>query len=188
MRQIRSEMLGAASLACKADSPWFALRVWSGREEAVEKSLLEAGIEALVPMRKGREYRRRGRVIPAQMIPVMTGYVLVQCLRSEQAFLGLLGVEHVISVIGGCETPLPIHNEEVQRFKTKACEGAYDWEVPAGLFKRGMKVRIGQGPFAGITGEIVSCRDDGRGDAVVEAQMFGAMTPLLVPLAILEKP
>jgi len=63
MRRIRADMLHAATCNARGDSPWFAVRVMSGREIAVKNDLEAAGIEALVPMRKGPEYRRRG-VVP----------------------------------------------------------------------------------------------------------------------------
>ena len=105
MRRIKTDLLQAATLRARDDSPWFAIRVMSGREIVVKNVLDEAGIEALVPMRKGPEYRRRGRVVPSKMIPVMTSYVLVRFMPSDEAFLGIQGVEHVIGVLGGCINP-----------------------------------------------------------------------------------
>ncbi len=187
MRRIRADMLHAATLRARDDSPWFAVRVMSGREIAVKNALDEAGVEALVPMRKGPEYRRRGRVIPSKMIPVMTSYVLVRFMISDEAFLGIQGIEHVIGILGGCINPRRVPNSEVNRFKALADEGSLDWERPTLVFKAGETVRVASGPFASLGGKIVSCRADGRGDAVVEIDIFGRTTPTLMPLAILEK-
>ncbi|ARO22931.1 transcription antitermination NusG domain-containing protein [Rhizobium sp. TAL182] len=187
MRRIRAEMLPAASLRTGADSPWFAVRVMSGREIAVYEALDEAGIEAVVPMRMGPEYRRRGRKIPASKIPVMTGYVLVRFFASDQAFLAIRGFEHVIDVVGGCMSPHRIPDSEVKRFKALADGGDLNWERPVTVFKRGEKVRVSDGPFASFSGEIISCRNDGKGDAVVEMHLFSGTVPVLMPLAILEK-
>jgi transcriptional antiterminator NusG len=85
MRRIRIDLLSYAQHRAGDDSPWFAARVMSGREIAVKKALDEAHIEACVPMRKGPEYRRRGRVIPATLIPVMTSYVLVRFQPDDRA-------------------------------------------------------------------------------------------------------
>lgn len=187
MRRIRTDMLGAAKLRASDDSPWFAARVMSGREIAVKDSLEEAEIEACVPLRKGPEYRRRGRVIPAKMIPVMTSYVLVRFMPSDEAFISLRSFDHVIGMLGSSNGPHPILNSEVNRFKALADEGKLDWERPTVVFSKGEKVRICEGPFASFFGEVVSCRADGKGDAVVEMSLFSGTTPVLVPLAILQK-
>ncbi|MGO8093209.1 transcription termination/antitermination protein NusG [Rhizobium leguminosarum] len=187
MRRIRSEMLHYASLRTGADSPWFAFRVMSGRERAVNSALEDAGIEAIVPMRLGPEYRRRGRVIPPSLIPVMTGYVLARFFASDEAFLAVKGIEHVIDVLGGCVSPHPISDAEVKRFKALADGGKLNWERPVVSFKKGEQVRVSDGPFATFFGTIISCRKDGKGDAVVEMKLFSGTVPVLMPLAILEK-
>lgn len=184
---IAEENLRAATLRAHPDSPWFVLRVAYGREGAVEKSLVNIGIEALVPTRKGPDLRRRGRVIPGAYMPVLTGYVLVRCVHSAHAMLGLKAVEHVVGVLGTCERPHLIQNEEAMRFNDRAAAGEFDWDTPSGLFKAGMRVRFSRGPFCGANGVIISCRADGKGDAVVEMTLFGGTMPILVPLAFLEK-
>ncbi|MBT9370289.1 transcription termination/antitermination NusG family protein [Rhizobium sp. CSW-27] len=167
---------------------WFAVRVMTGRETAVEKQLLDMAIEALVPMRKGPDLRRRHRVIPGSMIPVIHGYVLVNMPADGVLLAGLSGLEHVISVVGGYETPMPITAEEVRRFKAMADQGAYDWSAPTGKsFRSGDVVRIYDGPFVGFAGEVISCRSDGRGDVVLVLDMLGGKVPVTVPLAICEK-
>ncbi len=187
MRRIAISYRSEARLRGNDDSPWLTLVVDTGREIAVKNLLDESDIEALVPMRMGPELRRRGRVLPATLTPVMVGYVLVRCLVRDKALLGLKSFDHVRDVLGGCVTPRLTKPEEVNRFKEKAEAGGYDWGRPTVIFKRGEKVVIAEGPFAGLRSEIVTCRDDGKGDAVVEVEIFGVMRPVLVPLAILEK-
>ncbi|KNY18223.1 hypothetical protein AKG11_03535 [Shinella sp. SUS2] len=186
-RDIAEDNLRAATLRARSDSRWFVLRVAYGRETSVEKSLVAIGIEAMVPVRKGPEYRRRGRIIPPSLLPVMTGYVLVRCLHSHEAMLGLKAVEHVVDVLGTCERPHMIPNDEAVGFMERALAGDFDWGKPAGFFKAGMKVRFQSGPFARMKGIIISCREDGKGDAVIEVDMFGSRLPVLAPLAFLEK-
>lgn len=185
-RQICEDLLIAATLRAASDSPWFALHVMSGREKVVESTLAKADIEVLVPMRKGPIYRRRHRIIPASDIPVLSSYVLVRCLPSAEAFAGFLRVEHVLGIVGGSERPHVVTQEEVRRFSNIAISGAYDWEASSAVFRRGEKASIKDGPFACLRGEIVTCRKDGKGDAVVLLDLFGRETPVLVPLAILE--
>ncbi|MGG7518828.1 transcription termination/antitermination protein NusG [Allorhizobium undicola] len=167
---------------------WFAARVMTGKEKAVENQLVAFGVEALVPMRKGPDLRRRHRLIPGQLMPVIHGYVLVKLPMNGHVLAALRVVEHFISLVGGFENPLPITSNEVKRFKALADQGAYDWEVKTGKsFQRGERVQLFDGPFVGMKGEIVSCRSDGKGDVVVSLEMFGGIVPVTVPLAFCEK-
>jgi len=159
----------------------------SGREIAVKKALDSASVEACVPMRKGPEYRRRGRIIPATMIPVMTSYVLVRFQYDERAFISLRSFEHVHGILSSPEGPHPIGHSEVKRFNALADGGKLDWERQTVVFRKGETVRISDGPFASFNGEVISCRNDGKGDAVVEINMFSGKVPALLPLAILQK-
>ncbi|WP_377299735.1 transcription termination/antitermination protein NusG [Rhizobium sp. SGZ-381] len=167
---------------------WFAARVASGREQAVENQLTDIGIEALVPMRKGPDLRRRHRVIPGVMMPVIHGYVLVHMPVDGVVLAGLRCLDHFISLVGGYERPMAITAQEVKRFKDLAEAGVYDWEKPTGkVFRRGDRVKLFDGPFTGFDGEVVSCRSDGKGDVVVSLEVFGRETHVTVPLAICEK-
>lgn len=183
--------LSMASRRIVADYPnharWICLRVMTGREKAVQKSLEALDIEALVPTRRGKVHHRRGRVIPASDVPVLIGYALVRCVYSTTAMAGLETVEHVIGVLGGWETPVPISEEYVNKYIEKAATGAYDYERPGIIVRSGEKVRVTEGPFGGIAGIVITAPTDGIGDAVIEITLIGKPVPMLVPLANIEK-
>lgn len=189
MKAIRREHLESfAAVRTSADSPWFVLCVFPGRELAVENHLSIAGVEVFVPMRMGPERRRHHRVLPAKAETIFTGYVFVRCFRSGEAMTAFLGVEHVEGFIGGFENPYPVEADCIEQFRSKAEAGAYDYEKPTSLFRRGAKVMISEGPFVGFGGEVISVGSRGRGDAVVELMIFGRPRALTVPLAILSIP
>lgn len=187
MKRIAMSYRVESSIRAGVDSPWLTLRVDPGREIAVKNLLDEAGVEALVPMRKGPELRRRGRVLPPALLPVMGCYVLARCVVTDRALIGLKSFDHVRDVLGGCVSPRLVSAEEVNVFREKAEQGEYDWGKPTVSFKAGWKVRVTGGPFLGFVGTIISCRADGRGDAVVEVDVFNRATPVLTPLALLAK-
>ena len=169
-------------------APWFALRVWTGREKTVEKSLDAMGVRSLVPMRKGPDLRRRHRVVPGQMMPVIHGYVLVQMVAQAEYLAGLLGVEHVIDVLGGCDRPMRLSDKEVSRFNGLARKGNFDWERPVDLVVRaGEPVLITAGPFCDRKATVVTPSKKGRGDVVVSFGFMGGEVPVTVPLALLKK-
>lgn len=188
MNRIRLGHLEDEAGPAGADSPWFCLRVEFGREIAVENELQRYKIETLVPMRKGRERRIRHRLVAARTEPAITGYVLVRFDYCPEVCAGLMAITHVVGLLSVDEIPIPMSHEEVMRFKAKADDGSLDWQHDSGVvYRAGDKVRIVEGPFGGFAGVVVSVRADGRGDAVVEADVFGRMTPVTLPLAILEK-
>ncbi|MQX77123.1 antitermination protein NusG [Sinorhizobium medicae] len=169
-------------------APWFALRVWTGREKTVENRLDAIGVRSLVPMRKGPDLRRRGRVIEGQMMPVIHGYVLVQMMALSEYLAGLLGLEHVIDVLGGCERPMRLSDKEVSRFNSLARKGNFDWERPVHLVVRtGDPVWITAGPFCDRKATVVTPSKKGRGDVVVSIDLMGGEVPVTVPLALLKK-
>lgn len=181
------QRLESAARISGDDSPWFVLRCWTGREIAVLEHLQKIGINGLVPQRKGPDLRRRHRIIPGEMMPVIFGYVLVQIDRSPETLAALDAVDYAIDVLGGCENPKRLSSEEVRRFKDLSESGAYDWNKGGQVFRQGETVRIIDGPFASFPAIIVTARPDGRGDAVVEIDIFGRSTVANLPLAFLEK-
>ena len=188
MRRIRIAHRPALAVKAGADAPWIVARVHTGREIDVEKALTEADIEAIVPERKGKERRRRNRVIPPRYEVLMTGYVLLRCRYSVEAISGLLSFEHVIDVLGGWEKPFMVNHEKVRDIMQKAHDGRFDYErVSQVKVAAGDKVRIAEGLFAGLIAEVMTPNSKGKGDVVVEVDMFGQKTPTNLPLAILEK-
>lgn len=194
MRRITDSMLDEGALLtmnCRISggkAPWFALRVWTGREKAVETTLETMGVRSLVPMRKGPDLRRRGRVIEGTMMPVVHGYVLVQMMPIAQYLTGLQGLEHAIDVLGGCESPRRLSDTEVNRFNVLARGGEYDFERPVEIVVRdGDRVLVTGGPFGGLTATVVTPNSKCRGDVVVSSSIMGREVPVTVPLALLQK-
>ncbi|KOF17874.1 antitermination protein NusG [Ensifer adhaerens] len=194
MRRITDSMLDEGALLtlnCRISggkAPWFALRVWTGREKTVESTLEEMGVRSLVPMRKGPDLRRRHRVIEGTMMPVIHGYVLVQMFARAEYLAGLQGVEHAIEVLGGCEKPMRISDKEVSRFNGLADGGTYDFARPIDIVvSAGERVRLTAGPFANFNAVVVTPNRTGRGDVVVSISILGGDVPVTVPLALLRK-
>ena len=184
--RIMQSGLRAASTHAANDSPWFAFRIMAGRELTVENALKNEGVECIVPLRKGRELRRRGRVsLPT--IPVMVSYVLVRFEPTAAAFAGVLRMDHMIGVVGGSAEPRTISDCEVRLFVERARDGWFDWSRRSTDIKKGTRVIVTHGPFKGAVGVIMSSRSDGLGDAVVGFNDDEKIPPALLPLAILEK-
>lgn len=168
------------------DAAWFCIIVATGREKTVQSMMLKAGIQACVPMRAGPQRKRRYRILPPTMEPVMTGYIMVRCVFSAYAARAIHAFEHVLGMVGGWDGRLPISDEKMNTFIEMADSGLFDWERPAALFRRGVVVEVTSGPFASFRGPIVNDNRVARGDAVVELTIFGRVNPVMIPLAILQ--
>ncbi|WP_220328003.1 transcription termination/antitermination protein NusG [Rhizobium wenxiniae] len=168
-------------------SSWIIVHVWPGREHAVEKALLSHDIEASVPVCKGPKRRRHHKEIPPSEKPVFMGYTFVRCAHSPRAMKAILGFEHVRGIIGGWERPFPISDDSHKHFMEMAESGAYDWEVESSAIPVGSKILVKEGPFSSFEGYIVAFGGTGKGTPVVEIDIFGRKTPILIPLAMLRR-
>ncbi|OYR18934.1 transcription termination/antitermination protein NusG [Brucella thiophenivorans] len=185
-RKRRRAAIEKAAVRGDSDSPWMVLQVSTGREITVHDTLIGGGIETIAPMKMGKKIHRRGHVLPAKKVPIFIGYLFVRCVVNNDNLACLLGFDHVQSILGGYENPFLVDSIKVLSFNDKAGKGHFDYEVPQRVFQRGMKVRIKDGIFENMSGEVVTGGHTGKGDAVVDINFFGRSTHAIMPLAILE--
>jgi len=185
-RRIRDNGIAKLSIRADSDSPWLVLKVMTGRELEVGENLQKADVEALVPMKMGKKIRRRHQEIEPKPEPIFIGYLFARCIVSNDTMAALLGFNHVTGILGGYEKPYLVSAKNVLSFNEKAEEGHFDHEVPQAVYHRGMRVFVREGIFAGSRGEIISGGSEGKGTAVVGVHFLGGLTPVIMPLAILE--
>lgn len=179
-----ARMRAAAAIRAGDDSPWLIIRV-SGNELSIRDAMLKDEIEVNVPMKMGKEKRRRNEKIPARPEPVLVGYIFVRCNIVPDALAGLLTFQGVVSILGGYEKPFLMSAEKVIQFNEKAEKGEFDHERPISLFAGIKKVRIIDGPFQGMSGDVVAGIGGGKGTAVIEVEIFKQAVPMIMPLAFL---
>ncbi len=169
------------------DAAWLVLQVQSGREQAVEKAMRDCEIDACAPVCLGPKRRRHHKELPPSEQVVFLCYVFVRCVPSGYALQGLAGFEHVRGVVGGWLSPYRIAHETLCSFKELAASGAYDWEVTVDAMPVGSKVRVKEGPFVDFVGCVVAFGGKGKGTPVIELDIFGRKTPMLMPIAMLAR-
>lgn len=191
-RAIRIRNIDAASKRIIADYPklaaWFCLSVKPRAEFAVEDALKEAGVMACVPRRKGdpKRHRHGGQVTPT--LPVIPGYMLVCCVPSVSAFIGLRSVDKVTGIIGSGERRYRIPARKIEHFIEMAHAGGYDYRPVHHSFCKGQEVRVCEGPFASFNAIITDLeRAEKEGRLNVEVNIFGRMTPIELDVAQIEK-
>ncbi len=185
-RRIRDSGIAKLSVRADSDSPWLVLKVMTGRELEVGENLQKVDVEALVPLKVGKAIRRRGFAALPRKEPIFIGYLFARCMISNDTMAALLGFNHVTGILGGYEKPHLISARNVLTFNEKANKGHFDYEVPQTVYRKGMKVIVRDGIFAGSQGEIIAGGSEGKGTAVVGVHFLGGLTPVIMPLAIIE--
>jgi transcriptional antiterminator NusG len=125
---------------------WFAIQVRSRHEASVGRLLQQIGHDGFVPTYPSlRQWSDRKVLID---LPLFEGYVFCK-FRPEVPF-SILAVPGVIRIVGSSRTPLPISQEEIEAVRTviKFALKAKPHPYPT----VGSRVRIREGPLAGIEG------------------------------------
>ncbi|MDW5315004.1 transcription termination/antitermination protein NusG [Rhizobium sp. PL01] len=168
------------------DAPWFCLQVKSGCEYRVESRLRDCGIEASVPSEKFA-FVKNGRIIEDQNRPFFRGYVLVRCMYSVEAMMGLRNVIDVVSIVGGARYPWRVPGKFVQRFNAMIEDGSLD-RLPADRsITAGDRVKIKCGPFEGFDARVLQVTKARKARCTVAIRLYGRETEIEMPLAHVDK-
>ncbi|WP_244561425.1 transcription termination/antitermination protein NusG [Ensifer aridi] len=165
---------------------WYCLLVKKGREFDVENSLRDANVEAFMPRERVIKIRH-GRKLEGDF-PYFPSYMLVRCVPSPEAFLGLRRHKNVLDIVGGASGYHVVRDENVAMFK-RICDGV---EVPRVAtdksFKDGDRAEIVLGPFAGFECIVTSVKWCRQAKASVRIDVQGRPFDIdSMPLAFLKK-
>lgn len=144
---------------------WFAVKVNSRYEFRASQELRERGIEPFLPVRKSlRRWTDRRKVIEEPLFP---GYVFGRFRPSER--VQVLRCAGVVQILGVGRTPTPVSDEEIASVYRLM-------NSPVALFPYprvpvGEKVRVEEGPLAGVEGTVVRA-EDGKPRLVVSVTLL----------------
>ena len=182
-----------------SDHHWYALQCLSNHEDKVKKYLFkykeeDEGFsdclkEVLVPVetvsevKNGKKKQRDRKFYP--------GYVFVEMKLFDQngtllkdPWYKIKETDGVINFIGR-ENPTPLADDEIGRI-LRQVEDASGKEVPKVNFASGEVVKILDGPFLNLTGEIEEIDPD-KGTLKVSVSIFGRFTPVELEFWQVEK-
>ncbi len=162
------------------DIHWYALRITYGRELALQEYLNSENIENFIPMRYEYTVKAGRRV--RKLVPAIHNLVFVRTSRSRiDAIKETRGILLPIRYIMDreCHSPIVVPDPQMRSFM--AVSGNYDQAVlyfePSELsIRKGTRVRITGGIFAGVEGEFVRVRNDRRVVVSIEGVMAVATT------------
>lgn len=136
--------------------PWFALRVKSRAEKIVATIARNKGFEEFLPLYQSR--RRWSDRFKSVELPLFPGYVF--CRLNPEFRLPLLTIPGVLSFVGIGKTPVPIDEAEIAAIRTAIGAGLSAEPYP--FLEVGQKVRLAEGPLAGLEGLLVEVRKQQR--------------------------
>jgi len=135
---------------------WFALFVRPQKEHSTKELLEQKGYETFLPL-----YRERRQWADRQAVrekPAFPGYLF--CRFNARWRMPVLTTPGVLKVIGYAGKPEPIDEAELQAIRTIAASPLR--YPPCPYFEAGRKVRILDGPLAGLTGILLDFKNDRR--------------------------
>ena len=136
--------------------PWFALRVKSRSEKIVAMIARNKGFEEFLPLYQSR--RRWSDRFKSVELPLFPGYVF--CRLNPEFRLPLLTIPGVLSFVGIGKIPVPIDEAEIAAIQTAVRAGLSAEPYP--FLEVGQRVRVAEGPLAGVEGSLVEVRKQQR--------------------------
>ena len=143
---------------------WFAVYTRSRHELAVKRQLDHKGIEGFLPTyRRISQWKDRKKTID---MPLFPGYLFVKILPGHRS--EVVKAFGVVSLVGDGCAPLPVPEEQILNIHRLLEAGLrYD---PHPYLQVGHRIRIGNGPLAGIEG--ILSRKKNRSRLVVSVDLI----------------
>ena len=136
--------------------PWFALRVKSRSEKIVAMIARNKGFEEFLPLYQSR--RRWSDRFQSVELPLFPGYVF--CRLNPEFRLPLLTIPGVLGFVGIGKVPAPIDDAEIAAIQIAVRAGLSAEPYP--FLEVGQRVRVAEGPLAGVEGSLVEVRKQQR--------------------------
>ncbi|MCI0682718.1 MAG: transcription termination/antitermination protein NusG [Gemmataceae bacterium] len=163
---------------------WYVVKVQSGREESIKEAierrvkiegLQECFGEIVIPTEKVTEMRSGKRVVKERKL--YPGYLMVNLEFNDRMLYLFRETSGVGDFVGGGvnKPPPPMSEHEVARMRGQRGEAVV---VPSkSKFDKGDKVKVKDGTFAGMEGEVKEVLE-GKGAIRVELTIFGRPVPV----------
>ncbi|MFC1857167.1 transcription termination/antitermination protein NusG [Thermodesulfobacteriota bacterium] len=146
---------------------WYVLHTKSRFENVVNEGLLRKSKEVFLPKVTVRS-KRRDRKMTIR-VPLFPGYLFVKTDLNPHEHLEIVKTVGAVRLIGNKNQPVPVPSDTIESLRVMV---AGDNPVATGTrFKKGDKVIVIYGPFAGVTGMFVRYR--GKDRVVVKIEALG---------------
>ena len=136
--------------------PWYAIRVRSNFERIAAESLSHKGYDTFLPTYRCRK-RRWDRTVDVE-VPLFPSYLF--CRFDYHQRLPVLISPGIVHIVGGGEAPIPVPEDEIAT--VRAIVESNLRAEPWPFLNLGERVRIVEGPLAGIEGILVEFKGSHR--------------------------
>ncbi len=144
---------------------WYVLHTRSRFENVVHDGLYKKSLEVFLPKIKVPS-RRRDRKLMIK-VPLFPGYLFVRTDLNPYQHIEIVKTAGAVRLIGNKEGPIPVSESTVESLRIMV---ATDHPVTTGTrLKKGDRVMVIAGPFAGVTGTFVRYRGKQRVVVNIEA-------------------
>ena len=157
---------------CDTEKQWFALRVKSRCEKNVANLIEDKGFEGFLPVYQcRRQWSDRTKSVE---FPLFPGYVF--CRIKPQRRLPILIIPGALHFVGIAKVPVPIEDEEIAAIQAVVRSGLAAEPWP--FLKVGQRVRLEEGPLAGLEGILAATPKEHR--IVVSVTLLGRSVAVAV--------
>jgi transcriptional antiterminator NusG len=165
---------------------WYVVKVQSGREEsikeAIERRVKIEGLEEyfgqiIIPVERVTEMRSGKRVVRERKL--YPGYLMVEVEYNDRILYLFRETSGVGDFVGGSvnHPPPPMSEREVERMLGRQGEHVPGIAHPKPKYDRGDRVKVKDGTFAGMEGEVKDLLE-AKGLVRVELTIFGRPVPV----------
>ncbi len=186
-------------MTTSTDHRWYALQCLSNHEDKVKRYLSKyreededfanclnevlVPVETVSEVKNGKKRQRDRKFYPGYVFVEMTLFDGTGNLK-KKPWYKIKETDGVINFIGR-ENPTPLGEDEIGRILRQVNE-AEGKEVPKVKFSVGEAVKILDGPFLNLTGDIETI-DSEKGTLKVSVSIFGRFTPVELEFWQVEK-
>ena len=151
---------------------WVAVYTNPRAEKKVYSRLVDQGFEVFLPLvKERRKWSDRYKIVE---IPLFSSYVFAKICRTDVAPLReTLGVSFLVSFLGVVET-IPEQQIDAVRRLVNANQRLYVEQMQR--MRKGAHVRIIEGAFAGMEGELISDNKNGNFAVKIHALQLSLVT------------
>jgi transcription elongation factor/antiterminator RfaH len=146
---------------------WYVLHTKSRFENVVNEGLIKKSIEVFLPKVRVRSKRRDRKVMIR--VPLFPGYLFVKTDLAPYEHIEIVKTVGAVRLIGNKDGPIPVPSETVQSLKIMV-KGS-DTVSTGTRFRKGDRVMVVHGPFAGVVGTFA--RYGGKERVIVNIEALG---------------
>jgi len=146
---------------------WYALHTKSRFENVVTEGLVKKSMEVFLPKIRVPSSRRDRKLMIR--VPLFPGYLFVKTNLEPNEHIEILKTTGAVKLVGNTDGPISITDQTIDSLKIMVNA---DHPITTGSrFKRGDRVMVMAGPFAGVVGTFVRYR--GKGRVIVDIEALG---------------